>query len=279
LEVDADKDRTVEYREAFMRWIIGDVHGMLKPLSALIGAIARRDQSAHLIFVGDYVNRGPDSRKVIDLLISLPRATFLRGNHDDVFDLLLHGISYIQHPGVSDPGAAFTWFMQHGLADTLISYGATWDQLEAALVDATPERIERLVKPVPASHRRFIRGLKPTYEADTFFVAHGFWHPDDPDGPVPLAQRLVNDADLRYALLWNRYSRDQIESPTRWNRVGYFGHTPVTNYPAGEDLTPIVGPNIVLLDTASALMENGMLSALCADNGMLLQADRAGKVS
>ena len=49
-----------------MRWVIGDIHGMLRPTEALIGCILGRDASARFIFVGDYINRGPDSRGVLD---------------------------------------------------------------------------------------------------------------------------------------------------------------------------------------------------------------------
>ena len=44
-----------------MRWVVGDIHGMLRPLRALVDAVTQRDAAARLLFVGDYVNRGPDS--------------------------------------------------------------------------------------------------------------------------------------------------------------------------------------------------------------------------
>ena len=69
-----------------MRWIIGDVHGMRAALERLLEAVGRVDPSARFYFVGDYVNRGPDARGVIDLLLSLTNARFVRGNHDDIFD-------------------------------------------------------------------------------------------------------------------------------------------------------------------------------------------------
>ena len=260
-----------------MHWIIGDIHGMLRPLQGLVGAISRRDTTAHLVFVGDYVNRGPDSKRVIDLLLSLPRATFLRGNHDDVFDLLLHGESYITHPGANDPLSAFTWFMQHGLAETLASYGADWAELEAAMHHPSPQRIQQFIAPVPQSHRRFMRALKPVFESNDFFVAHGYWDPDERDSPS-LASQIADNPNLRYRLLWGRFTDSQIQSTKYWHRTGYFGHTPVLNYPAGVGLTPVVGPKIVLLDTASALSSEGMLSAICAETGLAIQADRAGKV-
>jgi hypothetical protein len=246
-------------------------------LRGLIGAISRRDPKAHIIFLGDYINRGPDSRKVVDLLLSLPHATFLRGNHDDVFDLLLHGDCYICHPGARDAVAAFAWFMQHGLAETLISYGADPAELEQAMQQPTPEKVQKFVKPVPASHRRFFKSLKAVYETQDFFAAHGYWDPDAPDESPGLAARIDGDPTLRYRLLWGRFNDAQVRQPKRWHRIGFFGHTPVHNYPAGAELTPVFGPNIILLDTASALSSTGMLSALCVETGKIIQADRAGE--
>ena len=249
---------------------------MLRPLEALVGAIDRRDPAAQLILVGDYVNRGPDSKRVIDLLLTLPRATFLRGNHDDIFDLLLHGDCYICHTNATDPVTAFTWFMQHGLAETLISYGADSAELEDLERRPSPRRIADLVRIVPESHRRFIRDLRPVFESEDFFVAHGYWGVDEPDSSPDLATQLERDPPLRYRLLWGRFTEAQVRRRKRWKRSGYFGHTPVFNYAGGSDFTPIRGPGITLLDTAIALSVTGLLSGACAETGTIIQADRSG---
>jgi hypothetical protein len=142
----------------------------------------------------------------------------------------------------------------------------------------TPQKVEEFVKPVPASHRRFFKSLKPVYEAQDFFAAHGYWDPDEPDTSPGLAAQIDGDPTMRYRLLWGRFNEAQIRQPKRWRRIGFFGHTPVHNYPAGAELTPVFGPNIVLMDTASALTAAGMLSAICAESGTVLQADRQGQV-
>jgi len=72
-----------------VRWIVGDIHGMALALKGLVDGVSKSDPAAEWIFVGDYVNRGPDSRGVIDFLLKLANARFCRGNHDDVFDVLL----------------------------------------------------------------------------------------------------------------------------------------------------------------------------------------------
>src|ERR1700722_19828799 len=106
-----------------MRWMIGDVHGMLRPLQAVLAAVRAADPQARLYFVGDYVNRGHDSRAVIDLLISLDNARFVRGNHDDVFDHILSGDSYTCDPGDDHRLHIFQSFMRYGLEQTFLSYG------------------------------------------------------------------------------------------------------------------------------------------------------------
>jgi hypothetical protein len=257
-----------------MEWVIGDVHGMLRPLGALLEAVRKADPDAHFVFVGDYVNRGPDSRGVIELLLTLPRARFLRGNHDDVFDLLVNGDCYICHPTALDPLAAFTWFMQFGLAETLMSYGVDWAELDAVLQKPSPPGLERVLAAVPENHRKFIHALGSVYEAETFFVGHGYWNPDASDSSPSISQRLATDEQLRYQLLWGRFNGQQLARRKNWSRTGYFGHTPVSNY--RPDLVPVRGPSVVLVDTASALSTVGMLSAVCAENATVIQADREG---
>ncbi|HEY8749284.1 MAG TPA: metallophosphoesterase [Tepidisphaeraceae bacterium] len=262
-----------------MNWVIGDIHGMHRPLSALLTAVSGADSEAQFIFVGDYVNRGPDSRRVIDLLLTLPRATFLRGNHDDIFDLLVNGDCYICHPTAPNRITAFTWFIQHGLAETLMSYGVDGGELDAALQKPSDAVLDQMLKVVPPEHRRFFRGLEAVYESSDFFVAHGYWDPDEPDSSPSLANRLGDDAQLRYQLLWGRFSESQLTRKKKWTRTGYFGHTPISSYrTSGGDLVPIRGNNIVLLDTASALSTVGMLSAVCTKDGAIIQADRAGEI-
>lgn len=261
-----------------MRWIIGDIHGMLKPLDALLTAVRSADANPHFIFSGDYVNRGPDSRGVVDRLLTLESATFLRGNHDDVFDLILNGMNYIGPQENFDAVMAFQWFMNHGLAETLMAYGADFAELQHILRFPDRMRLERAVSIVPAPHRHFFQTLLPVAEFDDCFVIHAFWRPDETDLDPPIAERLPNNANLRNQILWGRYSEAQIVGKKRWKRTGYFGHTPVSNYRKTGDLIPVIGDQCVLLDTASALGPFGRLTAVTPDTGQIIQADRAGGI-
>src|SRR5437867_4109495 len=160
-----------------MRWLIGDVHGMLKPLEALIQWVGREDSEAQLLFAGDYVNRGPDSKGVIDLLLSLTNARFIRGNHDDVFDLILHGKSYAPHGSVASPMVAFQWFMEHGLDQTLLSYGVNETAMRKCERRPSKQRLQKLLEVVPETHRTFLRNLQSSLVYPDAFVSNSLWPP------------------------------------------------------------------------------------------------------
>jgi hypothetical protein len=242
-----------------MRWVVGDIHGMLRPMEALIAGVLGRDAAARFIFVGDYINRGPESRGVIDRLIGLPDATFLRGNHDDIFDLILSGECFCDQE-TSNPVQAFSWFINHGLVNTLESYGIEFSRIEQLVHRLSPETLAETVSVVPASHRRFLRQLQPMIEFDDAFVAHAMWGADELD-TSPLVKLASASSAMRYRTIWGRYTADQIRQEKPWSRTGFFGHTPVTNYAGNAGLLPVGGPKIVLLDTAAAM--GGRLTAVC----------------
>jgi hypothetical protein len=262
-----------------MRWIIGDLHGMLRPLDELLAWIDERDASPAHYFLGDYVNRGPDARGVIDRLLALPRARFIRGNHDDIFDLLLHHRPYAAHPSAVDPMMAFAWFMNQGLDRTLMSYGWKRGAIERVVRRCTPQRIAELCEAIPAAHRQFIRSLPAVIEEDDFFMLHGYWRPESATGSPRLSERLDADASLRPRVLWNRFNEDEIRAEKQWDRRGYFGHTPIPTYPSAiaSGNVPMVGPKIVLLDTGAALGSYGRLTACCVESDEVLQVTHFGE--
>jgi serine/threonine protein phosphatase 1 len=281
-----------------MRWIIGDIHGMLRSLRTLLDAVREQDPSPRLIFAGDYVNRGPDARGVIDLLLTLPNAFFIRGNHDDVFDEILHGEYYADNATRGDRAAAFTWFMKYGVDQTFLSYGADFNYLQRLAACPTPDGLDRLAAWVPTTHRQFIRNLPASYEEDDFFVVHGKWDIDESDHAPSIAERLADRPHYRHRLLWGRYTEEELYTPKSWGRTGYFGHTPVSNYLAAHRepalahagrsghgavrssplMVPVVGTQMVLLDTAAALGTDGRLTAYCVDDGSHVQADHYGRL-
>lgn len=131
--------------------VIGDIHGCLAPLQHLLEVMAPQ-QEDHLIFVGDYVDRGPDSKGVIQLLIDLKekfKITFLHGNHEEKFLL-----SRIDHTDLAH------WLEAWGGGETLESYGG---------MDAVPE-----------SHWDFLRRTQGYYETETHIFVHANLEHDIP---------------------------------------------------------------------------------------------------
>lgn len=131
------------------RFAIGDIHGCAKALRSLIEAISP-DPDDEIVFVGDYIDRGPDSRDVIDQIISLSsrcKVVALRGNHE----LMLQGVVV---GGLDDR----VWLANGGQA-TVSSYGGSLSK-------------------IPADHIYFFRSLRPFYETETEIFVHAGYRPD-----------------------------------------------------------------------------------------------------
>lgn len=264
-----------------MRWILGDIHGMLEPLAAIVAILRARDSHCELLFVGDYVNRGPHSRGVVDFLLTLENARFVRGNHDDVFDLILNDHWLGGDDARLTAGRACEWFSPHGLSQTLSSYGLGRDVIGECRRGASADVVKQIRAAVPAAHRAFFHNLPLVIDADGVFVAHAYWPPDVANGTSAIAWHLTSDPHLAHKIVWHRWSVGEIlaDKPT-WTRPAFFGHTPTVNYPPSLrdiDIGPIVGPMVTLLDTAVALGEGGRLTAVCVEDGTCVQVDRAGR--
>lgn len=175
------------------RFVVGDVHGCLDELDRLLDRLAPGGADT-ICFLGDYVDRGPSPRGVIDRLIRLrhegPQCIFLKGNHEDMF------LAFLGHPGRH--GDAFLW---NGGDATLASYGC--QGLPGAAV------AERL----PAGHRDFLTGLRSHVYLDAFLCVHAGVRPTR-----PLTAQSEED------LLWIR--EDFIAKPHPFPCTVLFGHTP-----------------------------------------------------
>jgi serine/threonine protein phosphatase 1 len=132
-------------------YVIGDIHGCHVPLQELLAKISPDPIRDRVIFLGDYINRGPDSKKVITALIEMkknvPRTIFLKGNHEDMFLRYLRGLG-------DSP------FLQAGGLTTLQSYGVI-----------APD-VGRILRAVPESHYQFFMSLLPYWEEDNYVFVH-----------------------------------------------------------------------------------------------------------
>jgi len=246
-----------------MNWVCGDVHGMVHTLEDLVRKIDAEDRHAELIFVGDYVDRGPWSAEVVEYLLGLQKdrpAVCLRGNHDEFMDFFLNGTSEggmgLEQGDPEEELGTFVWWMSNGGCPTLTSYGLT-AELDILHLGADLKRA------VPETHGAFFRGLPLYWRCETHFACHAFFPPDQSPPVEPAFSQ-----ETKSEILWSRfgasedYEGDMLEKDfaTTWDIVGVFGHTPTECY--GER-GPLASGQIRLVDTGACL--GGGLTAYCCE--------------
>jgi serine/threonine protein phosphatase 1 len=172
---------------------IGDIHGCARTLDALIERLAPGPDD-HLVFVGDYIDRGPDSKGVIDRLLKLrdeSRCTFLRGNHEELF------LNYL------DQGEFDIWSYNGGTA-TLDSYAVPGEGFV-----------------IPDEHIEFIRETEMYLDTEEFFIVHAGLRPDRTiEENVRLNDPMV--------FLWERGHLRMDDEELPWEKAVVCGHTPVS---------------------------------------------------
>lgn len=190
-------------------YAIGDIHGQFDQLETALDHIAADGgEEAQIVFLGDYVDRGPKSAQVLELLIDgqkagLPWIT-LKGNHDRMFEWFME--DFPRHDAHMHLG--FHWFHERvGGTETLGSYGIRFE---------APIRLNELhaiaQECVPTRHVDFLRSLKLHHAT----VEHLFVHAGIRPG-VPLAQQSEND------LVWIR--EGFLEDPREHGQLIVHGHT------------------------------------------------------
>ena len=174
-------------------YAVGDVHGCYDRLERLLARCFADGEAAtmHLVFVGDYIDRGPDSRAVVQRLIDLQRAmpgrvVCLRGNHEV---LMLDALA---------TGHVALWQFTNGGAATLASYG-----------------VERL-SDLPAEHLGWFNGLPVWFDDGLRFYVHAGV---DPNRPL--------DAQREHDLVWIR--EPFLSTERDFGRLIVHGHTPQRN--------------------------------------------------
>src|SRR5262245_33490225 len=206
-----------------MTFAVGDVHGCVDKLVGLVAQCLRHagDQPSRFVFIGDYIDRGPDSRAVIDFLMAMqgekgpevvdlllamqrqkrPEVIALRGNHEAMM------IKTVR------TGDGALWLL-NGAVQTLASYGITdWTAL-------------------PAEHVDWVATLPLCFDDGQRYFVHAGINP-----AIPLDQQTEHDQ------LW---IREPFLSDTRdFGRFIVHGHTPLTT---GR---PDQRPNRLNIDTAA----------------------------
>jgi serine/threonine protein phosphatase 1 len=187
-------------------YAIGDIHGCIDPLKSLMTAIARdarrTSEEVSLVFLGDYVDRGPDAKGVVDYLLGVAsefKTYFVRGNHDQAL------LDFI-----ADPQSYLGW-KDFGAGETLRSYGVAAP--ETLHEDTLIALRDGLLRALPETHLHFFSHLLPLVEIGDYVLVHAGIDPIK-----PLAQQNARDLmEIRETFL---------SSDADFGKVVVHGHTP-----------------------------------------------------
>ena len=215
-------------------FVIGDIHGHREKLDRLVALLLPRANTGDtLLFVGDYIDRGPDSRGVVERLIGLQEDEWpgpviaLKGNHEAML------LDFLSPEPELDP---LIW-VENGGEATAHSYTAEGWRSD-------------WVGCIPDSHLAFYAGLRLWYRDAHGIYVHAGLKPGTP--PEQTTER---------AALWIR--EPFINSRYAWDKVVVFGHTPQRSKAPGEDeerWAPLNRAEKIGIDTGVAY--GGPLSAV-----------------
>lgn len=222
-------------------YAIGDIHGRADLLAELLARIdedlqARPTAEAIQVFLGDYIDRGSNSRQVIELLITRRRnhnLMLLLGNHEQFALQVLR-----------DPSLLSQWKSIGGL-NTIRSYGVTVPRRQDE--NSQRELAMAFLDTLPESHHRFLQGLALSFSCGDFFFVHAGVRPG-----IPLQEQSQQD------LLWIR--DDFLLHEEDFEKIIVHGHTPTQE--------PDVRQNRINIDTGA--YATGRLTCL------VLEDDRMG---
>lgn len=240
----ARKDTAAPLLPAGVRiYAIGDIHGRkdlllrMRELIAADVATAKPAQAA-IVFLGDYIDRGPDSPGVLDVLSagSFPAETVpLLGNHEAML------LRFLDAPAASD-----AWRRNGGI-ETAYSYGVDLTDFRAKpdLEDA----VRQLRAAIPERHLLFLRSLALSYRAGGYFFCHAGVRPG-------VALERQRDTDL----LWIR--DEFLASREAFGAMVVHGHTP------SEE--PLVRANAIGIDTGAYITGRLTCAILSAEPPVFL---------
>jgi serine/threonine protein phosphatase 1 len=220
-------------------YAIGDIHGRADLLSEVIDRIdddlwRRPIKYAREVYLGDYIDRGSDSKGVIDQLATRmvrQHAICLRGNHETFLEAFLH-----------DPAVLDHW-IQLGALHTLASYGISYSQFKTSPLDLQ----QSLIRALPRTHELFLQCLRNSFVCGDFLFVHAGIKPG-----IPIEQQQPED------LFW---IRDEFLNSTRdHGKIVVHGHTPVEH--------PEILRNRINLDTGA--WRTGVLTCIAIEGDDVL---------
>jgi serine/threonine protein phosphatase 1 len=222
-------------------YAIGDIHGRADLLKALLRQIdvdckLYPSLRSIIVFLGDYIDRGPASREVLDVLLECKRVTeavFLKGNHETFV-----------HRFLSEPTILNDWRLCGGL-ETLVSYG-----LKPTLnPDALEQKqlAEEFARSIPKRHLEFLESLDCSFSCGEFLFVHAGIRPG-----IPIRKQREED------LLWIR--EEFLFHEQRFEKFVVHGHTPVS--------TPDFRSNRINIDTGA--FATGRLTCIVIEGSLIV---------
>lgn len=214
--------------------IVGDVHGNVVRLRAALSHLVNRVDE--IVFVGDYVDRGPASREVLDILVELKasrlsQVTLLRGNHDN----------------------ALLEFIQSGNRDLFIAHGGLTTVRSYMTDIPANEPLNVFRSTFPPYHAEFLERTSLYLERDDLLVSHCGYNP-----AFPQSRSLENMVTGRFPDLFQTAAK----AP---RSLVVFGHY------VQDSRAPYVAPGLVCLDTGCGTLPDGPLSVLMLPDHNILQ--------
>ncbi|MFI6958695.1 metallophosphoesterase family protein [Nocardia sp. NPDC050408] len=217
---------------------VGDIHGSHDELSQALNMFGGR---RHLVFLGDYVNRGPRSKQVISRLIEAKnlwhhQITLLRGNHDQAFDDFMKGADPIH-------------LVRLGGLSTARSYTG----LRSVNI------MDDFKRAVPDSHIEFLNSLEDYFELDDVFASHCGFDPSHPGCRTRDSVALASYPEL--------FSRSPIE---------LIGKAVICGHYIQQNGRPYISETLMAIDTGCGVIYRAPLTALLWPERTIIQFRGSG---
>lgn len=203
-------------------YAIGDIHGRADLLEELHDkirdelAVAPEGLESIVVYLGDYIDRGTESREVIDLLLDEPlsgaTSVHLKGNHEEAM------LKFLEHPEIGPQ-----WF-GFGGESTVMSYGVRLSQSPGHF--GYYEEISRdLASRVPTRHKDFLAGLELQYASGGYLFVHAGIRPgcpldeQDPDDLLWIRSEFLNSREDHGVMVVHGHT-PTARPDVRRNRIG-----------------------------------------------------------
>lgn len=222
-----------------MKFVIGDIHGEISKLIALLDHIYSVNNNPILIFVGDYIDKGENPKEVLDFLIALNKKNaceFIIGNHEYLWNLLGHNQE------------TETYLLQYGAKSTIKSFGSN-------SIYETQGILFKYYKP-------FFDNLVDYVKTEKYVIVHS--------GIPKQYYSMEIEGIPTKSLLFNRYEFIKQEKLYLNKFKVIFGHTGF--------YYPYIDPFKIGVDTAACFLNEQPLTAFCIEEGFFINSDNEIKL-